>query len=403
MTPGPPPQRLLVHTPAGLAGVLVREATGYVFICDAQAPPAAAASLAMPVRTAPYVRAELHPIFQMNLPEGQQAERLRQARAGDVDPVQLLALWGQDAAIGHLRYSFPGQPLTTFAARSEPLSTLLAGPGASARFEALMDRYLMRSAVSGVQPKVLVPLGGMSAMGTVPAPEWIVKSGGGGFAGLAINAYLCLSAARRAGMAVPECHLSDDGQLLAIARFDRHADGRALGFEDMAVLSGKGTAQKYNGRYEDMARLIAAYCSPEHVPAALAHLFDLVALSCIVGNGDAHLKKVGLLYDTPEPGGAVWLAPAYDIVCTTCYRPNDTLALTLDGSTRFDAARQHLLAFGARTCRLPSVRLRERLQALCNAVATTLTEQADLARAVPGLSAEWQRGIAHFDPKGSSQ
>lgn len=396
------PQRLLVDTPAGLAGVLVRDDAGYVFVCDAHAPPAAAVSLAMPVRATPYVRAELHPIFQMNLPEGYLAERLRLllAKASGTDPLLLLALLGQQAPIGRLRYSTTAQPQPQTTAGGEQLTELLAHPGAQALFDALVGRYLTRSAASGVQPKVLVPMAGEPPKATVLTPEWIVKSGLGEFPGLAINEYLCLSAARRAGMPVPECHLSHDGQLFVMARFDRHTDGRALGFEDMAVLSGKGTAHKYNGRYEDMARLIAAYCSPEQVPTALARLFDLVALSCIVGNGDAHLKNAGLLYDTPEPGGAVWLAPTYDIVCTTCYLPDDTLALTLGGNKSFYAARLHLLEFGTRHCRLTATRLRERLQALCDAVDTTLTEQADLAAAVPGLTAELQRGMAHFDPKG---
>jgi HipA-like protein len=62
-------------------------------------------SLTMLVRPAPYLWDEpLHPIFQMNLPEGYVLERLRQrlAKATAIDPMLLLALTGRDAAIGRV-------------------------------------------------------------------------------------------------------------------------------------------------------------------------------------------------------------------------------------------------------------------------------------------------------------
>ena len=64
----------------------------------------------------------------------------------------------------------------------------------------------------------------------------IVKSGLSEFPGLAINEYVCMSAVAGAGIPVPECFLSNDRKLFVMRRFDRRSDGRALGFEDMAVL-----------------------------------------------------------------------------------------------------------------------------------------------------------------------
>jgi serine/threonine-protein kinase HipA len=76
-----------------------------------------------------------------------------------------------------------------------------------------------------------------------------------------------------------------------------------------------------------VVRLVALFCAPQHAGAALAQLLAQIALSCIVGNGDAHLKNLGVVHaDTSQDD--VSLAPAYDIVNTTAYIPDDSLALT---------------------------------------------------------------------------
>ena len=71
---------LSIRTPDGPAGTLSRSVDGYVFNCAAEsyhprALPGRAVSLTMPVRPQPYYASALHPIFQMNLPEGYLLER----------------------------------------------------------------------------------------------------------------------------------------------------------------------------------------------------------------------------------------------------------------------------------------------------------------------------------------
>ena len=51
------------------------------------------------------------------------------------------------------------------------------------------------------------------------------------------------------------------------------------------------------------------------------------------GNGDAHHKNLSLIY--PD-GLNARLSPAYDLVSTIQYHPNDTLALNLGGSKRWE-------------------------------------------------------------------
>lgn len=104
----------------------------------------------------------------------------------------------------------------------------------------------------------------------------------------------------------------------------------------------------------------------------------MVTLSCIVGNGDAHLKNFGLLYSNPTKRDAR-LAPAYDIVNTTVYIPEDVLALDLTGNKSLFASRLGLLDF-AQVCDVtqPEEVIREQLQALEQVLArsTELCEQA---------------------------
>ena len=95
------------------------------------------------------------------------------------------------------------------------------------------------------------------------------------------------------------------------------------------------------------------------------------------------MKNFGVLYDHILDN--VRMAPAYDIVCTRLYIPEDSLALTLDGNRSFFAARQGLLEFGA-SCDIPKARVRARIIELARITLQTLQDLAHLAERLPGLS-----------------
>lgn len=398
--------RLRVGTPQGGSGVLAKTGEGYLFGYHADAPRAAEISLLMPHRLEQYVSRELHPIFQMNLPEGYVLERLRQrlAKAASIDPMLLLALTGRDAAIGRVHVEASPELVAALApddrdGRGERLAQILAWDGAENLFEELARRYLFRTGVSGVQPKLLVPEArepdGKVSLATT---DLIVKSGGADYPGLAVNEFVCMSIVRNAGIPGPEFFLSDNRQLFVMRRFDRTADGQALGFEEMAVLMAKGAAQKYEGSYEQVARFVSLFCSPNRRLAALRQLFDQVALSCILGNGDAHLKNFGVLYDDPTSED-VWLSPAYDLVCTTAYIPDDSLALTLGGSKSLSASRVHLMDF-AKRCEIGDPR--GRILALLQAAERGLHEHQALLEEEPivgaGLRHAFEGFVSRFNP-----
>ncbi|KAF1030042.1 MAG: hypothetical protein GAK37_01504 [Pseudomonas sp.] len=212
--------------------------------------------------------------------------------------------------------------------------------------------------------------------------DLIIKSGRDEFPGLAINEYLCMSIAKDAGLPVPPFYLSKNQKLFIMRRFDRDEQLNPLGFEDMTTLMALSAEQKYSKSYAAIAKAVRIYCPAEHHQSSLAQLFDSVALSCIVGNGDAHLKNFGLLYSDPIKRDAR-LAPAYDIANTTAYIPEDSLALDLSGNKSFFASRQGILDF-AHTCGIANPE--ERIRSLLQSVETVLKREDDYCRHAPHVA-----------------
>ena len=321
----------------------------YVFGYDETCPVAGAVSLTMPVMRDQYVYPEvLHPIFDMNLPEGELAEKIKRQFRKAVerfDDLDFLRIVGQ-SQIGRLRFVAPDAPAADVPAMS--LKEILVHDGAADLFDDLLARYAVHSGISGVQPKVMVrddesPLDRVTHRGaTHIVKAWNPDS----YPFLAENEFFCMLAARHAQIDVPNFQLSHHGKFLVIDRFDR-VDDRYLGFEDFCVLNGLPAEAKYSGSYENLTKRIKQFVSPGEVRPALEQFFKSLALSCAVRNGDAHLKNFGVVYDDPE--GTVRLSKAYDIVSTTPYLPADSLALTLGGSKRFPKAKV-LLAFGRTHC-----------------------------------------------------
>ena len=389
---------LQVVTPEGRSGKVLSSAGDYLFRYHDDAKAQAAISLLMPVRLDEYRQRELHPIFQMNLPEGYVLEQLRNrlAKIAKVDPMLLLALSGSSSPIGRVAVNSPEVDalLQRQQFAGEKLDEILAWNGAEDIFAGLVDRYILRAGISGVQPKVLVPDYQDSAQHrfTSKTSDLIIKSGRDEFPGLAINEFLCMSVAKEAGMAVPEFYLSDNAKLFVMRRFDRDDQLGPIGFEDMAALMGLPAEQKYAKSYSAIAKAIRLFCAPDQVQDSLAQLFAIVSLSCIVGNGDAHLKNFGLLYSNPTQRDAR-LAPAYDIVNTTAYIPEDVLALDLVGNKSLFASRQGLLDF-AQVCAV--AKPEEVIQGQLAALERVLNRSAQLTEQTPQVTAAIRRCAEPF-------
>lgn len=319
---------LAVWSGSNKAGLLaIERRQEYVFSYSAVAVKGAQVSLTMPVRLQSWLSRELHPVFQMNLPEGALLEVIRRAIAkveGD-DDLSILKVTGGNQ-IGRNRFTLPDSETATPLDTPESLDELLTFPDTRELFHELVARYALRSGISGVQPKVLLDA---TERGTLAAGGYIVKSWGNDYPQLAANEFFCMTAAKSGGLAVPEFYLSDNGGLFVMKRFDVTPDGEAICFEDLCSLQAVGAAQKYSGSYERVARTLKNFISPEHLMTAREQFFATLVLSVMLRNGDAHLKNSGVLYESPD--AKVTLAPVYDLVTTAAYISKDVPALTLEG------------------------------------------------------------------------
>jgi serine/threonine-protein kinase HipA len=356
---------LKVYVEAQLAGSLFKpesDSNKYHFGYDEQCPPQFAVSLSMPVVNEHYTSdyKTLHPVFDMNLPEGALAARLHKEFSKVIpnfDALGLLKVVGK-SQIGRLRFAMPGEGIADVP--TENLNDLLAHDGSEGLFESLLNRYAVHSGISGAMPKVMVrdiEHGHALNRVTHRGATHIVKAWTDDYPRLAENEYFCMRAAKHAKLEVPNFELSKGGKFLVIERFDLK-DGGYLGFEDFCVLNGKTASQKYDASYESITKRINDFVSPANVRPALESFFKALALSCALKNGDAHLKNFGVLYDNTE--SVVRLSPIYDLVTTTAYLQSDILALTIGGTKRWPNAKA-LTAFARAHCNITEGRAKELL------------------------------------------
>jgi serine/threonine-protein kinase HipA len=377
----------------------------YVFAYRTPAVPGQDVSLTMPFSLESYsYRNGLHPVFQMNLPEGRLRESIERAfrkRTEGFDQLKLLEVVGS-SQIGRLRFS--NNPDVIDHVPLQSVHELIAYNGTEDLLADLLDRFSAVSGVSGVQPKVLIKdqdeikPSDDKARVTVKGATHIVKGWDANeYPHLAANEFFCLKVAKRSRLSVPNVALSENNKFLIIDRFDLADDGTYLGFEDFCSLSGVGTDAKYEGSYEKLAKRIRDFVSPTNQAPALETYFRSLALTCVLRNGDAHLKNFGVLYK--DASAPVDLAPVYDIVTTTPYIKNDSLALTLDGSKRFpDAAR--LINFAKLQCNLQPRTASRILEEIGEATLMTMQDIHRHIKDFPDFSPigeamlhEWQLGV----------
>ncbi len=355
-------------------------------------------SLTMPVRLQSWGSEDLHPIFQMNLPEGALLEAIRRAIAkiiGADDLSLLLATGGNQ--VGRNRFSLLDEKSPAFASEKESLEELLTYPDTKELFHELLDRYALRSGVSGVQPKVLL---NASERGTLASFGYIVKTWGADYPQLAANEYFCMTAAKKAGLPVSEFSLSDNGGLFIMRRFDQTSDDKPLGFEDMCSLQALGTAQKYRGTYERVAKSLKEYVSGEFLFAARQQFFATLVLSSMVKNGDAHLKNFGVLY--PSLTGPIKMAPVFDIVTTVAYLHHDIPALSLAGTKKW-WSRKMLESFAMAHLSLPVGEISRTIERLADAVMETrrlipdyISDHPEFREVGGSMMALWEEGVGGF-------
>jgi serine/threonine-protein kinase HipA len=349
-------------------------------------------SLTMPVRLESYRWTRgLPPIFLQNLPEGYQKDviRVRLGPHADVSDPGLLALTGHHG-VGRVRVVPTGQALAQVGG-AVALAKILATPDSRERLLEILQHGLVEG-ISGVMPKSFAT-GATKA--TAVTEGWILKTALANLPGLAANEYLCLEVARRAGLAVPRAELSEDGQVLAVERFDRLPDGTALGVEDFCALKGLDPIEKYKGSLEDLAKIVQLYVPAGARASASLQLFQLLALNYALRNGDAHLKNFALTYSSFAD---VALAPVFDVVTVTAYPDyaSDTPALTLNGRKVWRVGKT-LAQFAHARLSLTSALVRASIEAITNAVHEVTPRVSELAERIPEFREPAKRLLASWD------
>ena len=398
-----------VWTDAAEAGLLDRfDNRGSTFLYLPDTLPARAVSVTMPVRLPSWdTRFGLPPIFEMNLPEGVLRERLRLAFAkatGTFDEFDLLGIVGR-SQVGRIRYTGQKEQLQEDVP-FQSVDEILAKRRGGDLFRYLLEKFASFSGISGVQPKVLVRdeaslnkasyrLSESYRGATHIVKFWEQNE----YPQLAANEYFCLKVAQKCGLEVPTFRLAEDALALVIDRFDLRPDGSYRGFEDFCVLNARRTEEKYRGSYEtSILKRFSEFANSSHVGEDLERLFTLIAVNCALRNGDAHLKNFGVVYDDVQ--GEARLAPVYDLVTTSVYLAKDSMALTLNGTTKWASAKE-LQRLGETRMGGTPARVKEILERIDAAIAATsqevrayIKEHKEFDEIGNRILHEWEQGVA---------
>lgn len=201
----------------------------------------------------------------------------------------------------------------------------------------------LRFSFAGMQPKFSVAKEGSRF--TLPVTgrggRWIAKLPNPNHARVPEHEYAMLSLARRVGITVPDHERVPWREIanlppsirftepmsLIVRRYDRLDDGARIHQEDFAQVFDRQPYNKYNeaepngldATFRGMGKVIAAVCGHEDFYEYLRR----VAFMVLIGNHDAHLKNWSLYY--PDDARRARLAPAYDLISTIAYMPEQTL------------------------------------------------------------------------------
>jgi serine/threonine-protein kinase HipA len=308
----------------------------------------------------PY-QTRLMPFFSNLLPE----ERLRiylAGRAGVNPECEFFLLW----ALGS---DLPGA-VTVRPAEGEAWPPEIAGEDVDDKDE---RKKALRFSLAGVQLKfsaIAEASGGLTIPASGVGGSWIVKLPSEKYEGVPENEYSMMTLARIIGIDVPPVELVDvdeigslpkdvatlKGQALAIERFDRLSDGSAVHIEDFAQVFDVYPKNKYD---KASAMNIATVIGAEGDEHDIREFIRRLTFNTLIGNADMHLKNWSLIYPDRR---AARLAPAYDLLSTISYIPDDEAALKFSRTKRFDRYTEDELSHLAARAHLPEALVLESAQ-----------------------------------------
>ena len=361
-------------------------------------------SLTMPVRAESYAwDAPLHPIFQMNLPEGYLLQVLQEEFGPLIggNPVNLLAVIGRNM-VGRLQVAPPGAALDEPAKPIE-VAELLKGDNSEQAFSQLVREHA-KSGVSGVLPKFLdteekQAAGlGRHTKATLLTHGHIIKGSSAKLPFATANEHLCMQVAAR----VVECaktELSQDGNVLVVTRFDVDDNGRpSRALEDFCALLGLPPAKKYDTTWERIAKAVRNFVPGPDQHETFRKLATVLLLTYALRNADCHSKNIALLYTSRTDAR---LAPVYDFFTTAVYAnyQHNPPGISLMGKkTRMPG--KTLATFITSTFGIPQREQKEMVERISDSISDTAPAVRELMTGLEGFKdtgkrmlATWSEGV----------
>ncbi len=358
-------------------------------------PKAPALSFSLPKQAEPFKRSAVQAFFGGILPEEGQRTAIARALGVSADnEFRLLEYLGGEVA-GALTLLPEGE---TPASPSDAAPKLLDDDALVQLLDHLPLRPMLagedglRLSLAGAQSKLPVLL--IDGQIALPAPgqptSHILKPPISRFEGTTENEYFCMSLASAIGLEVAavEMYVVADRSFLLVTRYDRAVDARGsvtrLHQEDFAQALGIPSHRKYASEggpiFPDCFALLRRAATR---PAReILKLLDAAIFNLVIGNADAHAKNFSLLHSAGNGGGAITLAPLYDLLSTIIY-PNlhVKLAMKIGGKAVLeDIEPRHWERFAA-DAQLGAPFVRARIGQLCKAVIAAI--DGEFAKALP--------------------
>jgi len=299
-------------------------------------------SLSMPYKKETYTHHfALHPIFEMNLPEGYLFEVFKNFLSKEHGYINDFLILSYLAPNIEGRLGFRSE-FTKKSFQSIDMDEILNNDSDDT-FLRLLRMFLDKNAISGVQPKTLAII---KEKKTLMLKEYIIKTWGDEYPHLAQNEYYTMKAVERAGVAIPNIQLSKNKKFLLVEKFNYQKEqDEYLGFEEVLVLLGKNRDKKYSGSYEQIAKIL--YDATSNKIESMEQFYKTVIMNYMLKNGDAHLKNFGVVYNSDFTN--INLSPSYDIVTTVAYIYRDKPALMMWGKKVW-WGKEELVRFGVEHC-----------------------------------------------------
>ena len=358
---------------------------------------AAAISISLPLREAPYPASQTARFFEGLLPEGFTRRSVAQwMHVDENDYLSILHGLGREC-LGALCITEPGEKMR---ASYEPITGEqvrgLAAEGATKSAELVTKSHLSLTGASGKVGLYYDSRNGKWFLpwGTAPSTH-IVKQSHVRLDGIVTNEQLALSTAARCGIAIPHSFIVNTGAgeehevLFATERYDRVFPDQAqsidglprplrLHQEDFAQAMGIPASRKYerdhSGHMRGMFDILRQY-SADPVRDQL-RLWDIIVFNYLIGNTDAHVKNFSLLYSPSLKG--LRLAPAYDIVSTTVYEQSTRdMAFSIGGVYSIDEIRREHFSRAAKDAGLGERMAMRRFDEMCARFRAALREATE--------------------------